>query len=89
MGLNYTYDSPCWKIYEFEGKQEMEKYLDHHEYKDGKFVAQQVTKKIAMKIAKHQGGYSTGCKMIWDEWTKRYYLEETGIPVIMQYGINF
>jgi hypothetical protein len=51
IGLNYTYDSPCWLVYAFGTKQERDAWVTSHEYENGNRVAQSVTKREAIKIA--------------------------------------
>ncbi len=67
MGMNYTYDSPCWKAYRFEKKAERDAWVDKNEYKDGNRVAESVTLKIAYKII----GYKSSTRY-WDTevWTE-------------------
>jgi len=51
MGIEYTYDSPCWLVYAFGTKQEPDAWVTSHEYENGNRVAQVVTKREAIKIA--------------------------------------
>lgn len=53
MGVNYTYDSPCWSLHVFSSQQEREDFLKEHEYKDGNRVCMKVSAKIAAKIVCH------------------------------------
>jgi len=50
MGVNFTYDSPCWYAYRFESAKARDAWVDEHEYKDSNRVAEAVSRKIAMKI---------------------------------------
>ena len=52
MGLNYTYDSPCWMVYCFDSKADRDRWLKDNEYNDnGNLVAEAVTFAEACKIA--------------------------------------
>lgn len=50
MGLEFTYDSPCWKAYRFESAKARDAWLQENNYRDGKLVAESVSRKVAMKI---------------------------------------
>jgi hypothetical protein len=54
MGLNYTYDSPCWAVFVFENKAERDRWVKGKEYRQdtGNYVAMPVTLKVAKKIRK-------------------------------------
>lgn len=53
MGLNYTYDSPCWMVYAFDTPQGRDHWVEKNEYNQdtGNLVAQAVYAKEAYKIA--------------------------------------
>jgi hypothetical protein len=52
MGLNYTYDSPCWVIYAFDTKSDRDNWVNNHTYNDnGNLVAESVSADVARKIA--------------------------------------
>lgn len=51
MGLNYTYDSPCWEVYVFDSLAERAEWLANHEYNGSNHVAEEVSLAIARKIA--------------------------------------
>lgn len=51
MGLNYTYDSPCWSLYAFDSAAERDAWLADNEYSNGNLVAEAVTVKTARKIS--------------------------------------
>lgn len=53
MGLNYTYDSPCWVVYVFPTKQERDLWVDENEYDQstGNYVAEAISCDTARKIA--------------------------------------
>jgi hypothetical protein len=53
MGLNFTYDSPCWSVYRFDSQKERELWMKDHEYCDNKWVAQVATRKEAEKVRKY------------------------------------
>lgn len=51
MGLNYTYDSPCWSLYAFPSRDARERWLRRHSYNDqGNLVAEGVSRRVALKI---------------------------------------
>ena len=52
MGLNFTYDSPCWRVYKFASMELMRFYLEHNERDEntGNYVAQRISRKTAEKI---------------------------------------
>ena len=52
MGLNYTYDSPCWSLYVFDSKKERDDWVNENEYSQdtGNYVAMAVDKKTAIKL---------------------------------------
>ena len=63
MGLNYTYDSPCWLVYSFLSEWERDEWVKAHEYSQdtGNYVAEAVNYKTACKIApdlRHNDGRS-------------------------------
>ena len=51
MGLNFTYDSPCWSVIVFENKNIRKKWMDKNAYKDGRAVAEICNYNTAKKIA--------------------------------------
>jgi len=53
MGLNYTYDSPCWVLYAFDTRQERDQWVRENEYcqDTGNYVAEAVTARVAAQIA--------------------------------------
>jgi hypothetical protein len=53
MGLNYTYDSPCWMVYVFDSKTERDEWLKTGEYNQstGNYVARACSFATACKIA--------------------------------------
>ena len=52
MGLNYTYDSPCWSLYAFDSDKERSEWLEEHAYNDqGNLVAEAVDSDTARKIS--------------------------------------
>jgi hypothetical protein len=51
MGVDMSYDSPCWTVYGFNSKAEREAWLKDNKYKDGNIVAEAITQRIAYKIA--------------------------------------
>jgi hypothetical protein len=55
MGINFTYDSPCWKAYRFDSAKARDEWVKDNEYENGNLVAEAVTRKIAMRII----GYKT------------------------------
>jgi hypothetical protein len=50
MGTDYTFNSPCWVAYQFNSKADRDAWLEGNEYKDGKRVAQSVTRKSVEQI---------------------------------------
>ena len=53
MGINYTYDSECWRVYAFDSKKARDEYLDNNEYDGSQYVAESITRKTAEKILGH------------------------------------
>ena len=51
MGVNFTFDSPCWTAYAFDTKSERDQYVEDNEYRDGNRVTEIIDRKIAYKIA--------------------------------------
>lgn len=51
MGINYTYDSPCWQVYVFADRRTRDEWVAKNEYNNGNLVAQTVTRREAEKIA--------------------------------------
>lgn len=44
MGVNFTYDSPCWIAYAFQSKRDRDQWLSEHEYSpEGNLVAEPIT----------------------------------------------
>jgi hypothetical protein len=54
MGTDYTFNSPCWVAYQFNSKADRDAWLEGNEYKDGKRVAQSVTRKSVEQIVGRQ-----------------------------------
>jgi hypothetical protein len=52
MGLNYTYDSPCWSLFAFDVQKERDKWVKDNEYSQdaGNYVATAVNSETARKI---------------------------------------
>lgn len=51
MGLNYTYDSPCWSLFCFDSVSERDAWLKSHEYNEqGNLVAEAVNIETVRKI---------------------------------------
>ena len=52
MGLNYTYNSPCWTLYAFDSVQERGAWVKDNEYSQdtGNYVAESVSNSTARKI---------------------------------------
>lgn len=65
MGLNFTYDSPCWKVYIFDTAKERDQWVETHEYNGQNYVAMAVSLKTAKKII------GTGKR--WDEFIENGY----------------
>ena len=53
MGLNYTYDSPCWMVYAFTSKADRDQWVSDNEYSQatGNYVAEAITADTARQIA--------------------------------------
>ena len=52
MGVNFTYDSPCWSLYAFDSAKERDEWVSDHKYNDqGSIVAEAVTSTTARKIS--------------------------------------
>ena len=52
MGINFTYDSPCWSAYVFYSKKERDQWVEDGKYNDqGNLVKEAVSRKTAFKIA--------------------------------------
>jgi len=53
MGLDYTYNSPCWLVYIFNSKKDRDSWVSKNEYsqESGNYVAMAVNAKTAYKIA--------------------------------------
>ena len=58
MGVDFTYDSQCWKAFAFSSKAGRDKWLGENEYENGKLVAEAISRKNAIRIAK-------GVKKTW------------------------
>lgn len=53
MGINYTYDSPCWTAKVFFNKKDRDQWVEENEYNDqGNLVMEAIPSKIAYKIAR-------------------------------------
>ena len=64
MGLNYTYDSPCWIVYAFHSITERQLWIADCEYNDqGNKVAEIISKKEACKIS--HGLYKVDPEKAW------------------------
>lgn len=50
MGIEYTYDSPCWSLYAFDSKKERDEWMRENKYANGNIVAEEVSIKTARKI---------------------------------------
>ncbi len=52
MGINYTYDSPCWKLYIFDSPQERDRWVAENEYSQdtGNYVAEALSARNARKM---------------------------------------
>lgn len=52
MGVNFTYDSPCWSLFGFATKAARDKYVDENYYDadSGNIVMEAVSRKDAEKI---------------------------------------
>ena len=53
MGTNYTYDSPCWVAYRFDGKADRDEWVNRGESGNVESISQ----KAAYKIAGIKAGY--------------------------------
>lgn len=52
MGINFTYDSPCWESFAFDSKKERDNWVNENRYNDqGNIVAEAITRRVAFKIA--------------------------------------
>lgn len=55
MGINFTFDSPCWVLHVFSSKNERDNYVKKHEYSEnGNRVFVAVTAKEAASIVKSE-----------------------------------
>jgi len=54
MGMNYTYDSPCWMVYRFTSNEARRDWLQANAYDGRQYVAESVTRKTAAKICGRQ-----------------------------------
>jgi len=50
MGVNFTFDSPCWLVFMFDSKKERDVWVKEHEYVDGNIKAIAITQKVAYQI---------------------------------------
>lgn len=52
MGINFTFDSPCWCAFAFGSKSDRDEWVSAHDYNQdtGNYVAQAITRKDAEKI---------------------------------------
>ena len=50
MGVNMTYDSPCWTLYAFDSKEERNEWISENEYDNGNIKAESVTRREAERI---------------------------------------
>lgn len=52
MGINFTYDSPCWQVLVFDNKQKRNDYYKDHKWNDqNNLVLEIIPAKIAYKLA--------------------------------------
>lgn len=52
MGINYTYDSPCWQVLVFDDQQKRNDYYENNKWDDqNKLVLEIIPAKIAYKLA--------------------------------------
>lgn len=59
MGVDFTYDSPCWTAYVFDSKAERDQWVHDNAYNDrGNLVAESISRAVAYKIAGLGGKYS-------------------------------
>jgi hypothetical protein len=50
MGINFTYESPCWTVFMFDSKKERDTWVAKNEYVDRNIRAQAISQKIAYQI---------------------------------------
>ena len=51
MGINFTYDSPCWQVLVFEDQQKRNDYYEEHKYNDqNNQILELISAKIQQKI---------------------------------------
>ena len=69
MGINFTYDSPCWRVAVFRSKKERDKWVERNRYSQdtGNIVAEVITAKTAMKIAGYPAIKELR-EMEWGDW---------------------
>lgn len=51
MGINFTYDSPCWTVHVFNSKRDRDEWVSENDYDQGNVVSEAITAKTAYKIA--------------------------------------
>jgi hypothetical protein len=88
MGVDFTYSSGCWRAFAFDTKAGRDKYLEDYEYKDGKLVAEAVTRKQAIEIAKGEGKSILGYNIVLDHACRAHGQErgEDGEWQYVDYG---
>ena len=50
MGLNFSYDSECWRVYAFTSKKARDNYIQQNSYDGRQLIAKAITRKTAEKI---------------------------------------
>jgi len=50
MGINFTFNSPCWSVFMFDSKKERDAWVKENEYSDGNRKAVEITQKVAYQI---------------------------------------
>jgi hypothetical protein len=71
MGVNMSYDSPCWVAYAFGTRAERDQWLEDNKYNDqGNITAEPISRRIAYKIAgvgKYDRPYTGECNRLEGE----------------------
>jgi hypothetical protein len=87
MGVNYTFDSPCWQLMVFESAAERDAWLKKNEYNDqGNLVAEVEKASDAVKII-GAAAYSDLCNGDYKslrERTSRVIFVQDGKPYPMR-----
>lgn len=66
MGINFTYDSPCWMIYAFDTKKQRDEWYNQNKYSDqGNVVAKVVSGSLARHIAPDLRKMTPDAHEIW------------------------